>query len=88
MKKKLLRKQFRMLQINERNGGKNKYIKDKGLKKFLLQHMKKQKLDFSKVKIPSFFGQPDDDEKSFNESFDVQGTVPIFQFSTIFPART
>ena len=33
---------------------KYKFIKDKSLKKFILQHFKKEKLDYTKFKISSF----------------------------------
>ena len=34
---------------------KKKYIKDKALVNFILQHEQKVDIDFSKIKIPSFF---------------------------------
>ena len=34
---------------------KKKYIKDKALVNFILQHEQKIDIDFSKIKIPSFF---------------------------------
>ena len=40
---------------NKRKKRAVKLIKDKAIINFLLEHMKPYKIDFSKVKIPSFF---------------------------------
>ena len=40
---------------NKRKKRAVKLIKDKAIINFLLEHMKPSKIDFSKVKIPSFF---------------------------------
>ena len=44
---------------------KTKYFKDKAIINFLLQHLKEEKIDFSKVKISSF----SDEISSENEEF-------------------
>ena len=50
-----------------------KYIKDKCIVSFLLQHLKPQKIDFSKIKIPSFFESCNDsDEKNSISSNDTR----------------
>ena len=69
---------------NKRNKGTIKYIKDKSLKIFLLQHMKRQKLDFSKIKIPSFFGNSEDEEDSLNESFQISSSLAKFNLPKLF----
>ena len=48
-----------------------KFIKDKAIVNFLLEHMKPVKIDFSKIKIPSFNSFLEKEEKeaiSTNES--------------------
>ena len=48
-----------------------KFIKDKAIVNFLLEHMKPAKIDFSKIKIPSFISFLEKEEKeaiSTNES--------------------
>ena len=40
-----------------------KFIKDKAIANFLLAHMRPAKIDFSKIKIPSFLNFLDDEEK-------------------------
>ena len=48
-----------------------KFIKDKAIVNFLLEHMKPVKIDFSKIKIPSFNSFLEKEEKeaiSPNES--------------------
>ena len=48
-----------------------KFIKDKAIVNFLLEHMKPAKIDFSKIKIPSFNSFLEKEEKeaiSPNES--------------------
>ena len=61
-----------------KNGKRSKKIlRDKAIVNFLLEHMKPVKIDFSKIKIPSFFNFLENeennsnifnDEKIFNES--------------------
>ena len=40
-----------------------KFIKDKAIVNFLFDHMRPAKIDFSKIKIPSFLNFLDDEEK-------------------------
>ena len=88
MKKIITRKELKLIKIkkgNKKNKGTIKYIKDKSLKIFLLQHMKRQKLDFSEIKIPSFFGNSEDEEeKSMNESFNLPPSLPNFRLPKFF----
>ena len=50
-----------------------KYIKDKGIVNFLLQHLKPQNINFSKIKIPSFFESCNDsDGKNTISSNDIK----------------
>ena len=62
---------------------KYKYIKDKGIKNFILQHTQKPEIDFSKIKIPSFLEDFSKDEESFNNSFLKDINLPIFKFKVI-----
>ena len=41
-----------------------KFVKDKALVNFLLEHMKPAKINFSKIKIPSFINFLENGEKS------------------------
>ena len=74
----------------------NKYIKDKAIVDFILQHSEKENIDFSKIKIPSFSGctsNEEDDIKSIksdnlNEKFDQiniqeKNKIPNFRFSLL-----
>ena len=49
---------------------KDKYIKDKSLIKFLMQHYKKQTIDFSKVKISSFLDSLNNKEEEKENCID------------------
>ena len=42
---------------------KAKYIKDKCVANFILQHLRKETIDFSKIKIPSFLEFVNNEEK-------------------------
>ena len=84
MKTLLKKEDSKLCQNKKGNKGLIKYIKDKSLKKFLLQHMKRQKLDLSKIKIPSFFGNSEDEEDSLNESFQISSPLPTFKLPKIF----
>ena len=56
-----------------RNKGKVKrnYIKDKAVVEFILQHSQKERIDFSKIKIPSFLDISADEERpTVLEQFD------------------
>ena len=77
---KRLLKKLKSLSIRKKNKKKIKYIKKKELRTFLLQHMEKQKLDFSNIKVPSFFGTDDDqEESSINEFTNISGfQIPKF----------
>ena len=46
---------------------KNKYIKDKALIHFIHQHSIEEKIDFSKIKIPSFSNLSETDKDDFKE---------------------
>ena len=46
---------------------KNKYIKDKALIHFIHQHSLKEKIDISKIEIPSFSNFSETDEDDFKE---------------------
>ena len=52
----------------KRRKPKAKYIKDKCIEKFLLQHLDKQKIDFKKIKISSFFDNINDSDVSQSSS--------------------
>ena len=41
-----------------------KFVKDKAIVNFLLEHMKPAKINFSKIKIPSFINFIENEEKS------------------------
>ena len=50
--------------IVKRTEKKKKYIKDKAIINFLLEHMKPVKIDFSKIKIPTFIDFLENGEKN------------------------
>ena len=74
---------------------KKKYIKDKAIVDFILQHSIKEPIDFSKIKIPSFLDSNTDDEKSTiitksdsNKNYECFAfkrgkNLPIFGFSLL-----
>ena len=79
-----------------RNKGKVKrnYIKDKAVVEFILQHSQKERIDFSKIKIPSFLDISADEERptvleqfdsNKNDELSVQKSkkMPIFGFSLL-----
>ena len=45
-----------------------KFVKDKAIVNFLLEHMKPAKIDFSKIKVPSFINFLEDEEKKSSDS--------------------
>ena len=45
-----------------------KFVKDKAIVNFLLEHMKPAKINFSKIKIPSFINFLENEEKSSIDS--------------------
>ncbi len=60
-----------------------KFIKDKAIVNFLLDHMRPAKIDFSKIKIPSFLNFLDDEEKKPERQNGIQDNqndegLPIF----------
>ena len=74
----------------------NKYIKDKAIVGFILQHSVKENIDFSKIIIPSFLkcaSNEEDDIKSIkcdilNEKFEQiniqeKNKIPNFRFSLL-----
>ena len=50
--------------IVKRTERKRKFIKDKAIINFLLEHMKPVKIDFSKIKIPTFIDFLENGEKN------------------------
>ena len=82
MKKRISRRKlfFKSKKVKNGNKFKYKYIKNKAIKNFILQHTKKPKIDFSKIKIPSFL-EFSNDEESFNNTFLKDITLPIFKFN-------
>ena len=45
-----------------------KFVKDKAIVNFLLEHMKHPKIDFSKIRVPSFINFLENEEKSSSDS--------------------
>ena len=45
-----------------------KFVKDKAVVNFLLEHMKPAKINFSKIRIPSFINFLENEEKSSSNS--------------------
>jgi len=60
-----------MSKPSNKNKGKKrikKFIKDKAIVDFLLEHMKPSKIDFSKIKIPSFLDYLESEGKKCNSN--------------------
>ena len=60
-----------MSKPSNKNKGKKrarKFIKDKAIVEFLLEHMKPSKIDFSKIKIPSFLDYLESEGKKNNSN--------------------
>ena len=60
-----------MSKPSNKNKGKKrarKFIKDKVIVDFLLEHMKPSKIDFSKIKIPSFLDYLESEGKKNNSN--------------------
>ena len=62
-----------------------KFVKDKATVNFLLEHLKPSKIDFSKIKMPSFLESFEEGEKESkqekenrNESNPNRNEMPIF----------
>ena len=47
-----------------------KFVKDKAIVNFLLEHMKPAKINFSKIRVPSFINFLENEEKSSPDSSD------------------
>ena len=47
-----------------------KFVKDKAVVNFLLEHMKPAKINFSKIRVPSFINFLENEEKSSPDSSD------------------
>ena len=45
-----------------------KFVKDKAIVNFLLEHMKPAKINFSKIRVPSFINFLENEEKSSSDS--------------------
>ena len=65
-----------------------KFIKDRATVNFLLEHLKPSKIDFSKIKMPSFLESFEEGEKESkqekenrNESNPNRNEMPIFGMS-------
>ena len=65
-----------------------KFIKDKATVNFLVEHLKPSKIDFSKIKMPSFLESFEEGEKESkqekenrNESNPNRNEMPIFGMS-------
>ena len=78
--------------INKKS--KAKYIEDKCVANFILQHLRKEKIDFSKIKIPSFLDVMNNEEeesksnknnnlnkKSEQPNIQKNNNIPKFGFS-------
>ena len=52
----------------KRTERKRKFIKDKAIINFLLEHMKPVKIDFSKIRFPSFSHFQEKEEKNNSDS--------------------
>ena len=65
---------------NTRKRRATKLIKDKAIVNFLLEHMKPSKIDFSKIKIPSFlaFLEKEGEKKESNNSNNSNEIRPNF----------
>ena len=60
------------------NSRKSYYIKDKAVVNFILAHSKKPKIDFSKIKIPSFFNILKEEENKKYIDDKIFGTNKIY----------
>ena len=72
-----------MAKSSNKNAGKRratKLTKDKAIVNFLLEHMKPSKIDFSKIKIPSFlaFLEKEGEKKESNNSNNSNEIRPNF----------
>ena len=60
-----------------------KFVKDKAIVNFLLEHMKPAKIDFSKIRVPSFLNFSDNEEKNSVNSHEVQETQNTTELENI-----
>ena len=60
-----------------------KFVKDKAIVNFLLEHMKPAKIDFSKIRVPSFLNFSENEEKNSVNSHEVQETQNTTELENI-----
>ena len=60
-----------------------KFVKDKAILNFLLEHMKPAKIDFSKIRVPSFLNFSENEEKNSVNSHEVQETQNTTELENI-----
>ena len=78
-------------EIKSRKGKRaRKFIKDKATVDFLLQHLEPSKIDFSKIKIPSFLNFEDEEKNKSNPAEETKkidsknsNEMPIFGMSLL-----
>ena len=56
-----------------------KFVKDKAIVNFLLEHMKPAKINFSKIKIPSFINFLENGEKSLLIQLYFKNKMPLMK---------
>ena len=56
-----------------------KFVKDKAIINFLLEHMKPAKINFSKIKIPSFINFLENGEKVLLIPFYLKNKMPLMK---------
>ena len=60
-----------------------KFVKDKAIVNFLLEHMKPAKIDFSKIRVPSFFNFLENEEKNSANSNGIQENQNVSEFADL-----
>ena len=58
-----------------------KFVKDKAVVNFLLEHMKPAKINFSKIRVPSFINFLENEEKSSPDSSDCNTNCQANKFT-------
>ncbi len=58
-----------------------KFVKDKAIVNFLLEHMKPAKINFSKIRVPSFINFLENEEKSSPDSSDCSTNCQANKFT-------
>ncbi len=58
-----------------------KFVKDKAVVNFLLEHMKPAKINFSKIRVPSFINFLENEEKSSPDSSDCSTNCQANKFT-------